>query len=314
MEKRNRLILVVILGTFLYLFFIIYSDIEKVIEAFGEFNWILLPIILSLVFTGYLLRASRWHYYLKTINVTVSRRESYLIFLAGQSMTITPGKIGELIKPYLLEKRTGTRVDATIPVVFVERLTDLIGMILLIALGFMSFQYGVKPLFITVILIATTIFIIQYKSLCLKILKKLERVPKLGKYAENFEIAYNTTRTLLKPKPIGLATLISFCAWGLECLCMYLVFAGLGVKIGLLESMFIFAFSSIVGVVTMLPGGLGTAEGSMVGLAVMVGVNISQATVATLLIRFATLWFGVIIGLVILQYLSREGVRLGGRK
>lgn len=94
---------------------------------------------------------------------------------------------------------------------------------------------------------------------------------------------------------------------------MYLVFTGLGVEIGLFESMFIFAFSSIVGVITMLPGGLGTAEGSMVGLAIMGGVEISKATAATLLIRFSTLWFGVIMGLVILQYLSRKGEELGGR-
>ena len=313
MKKRNKFILVVVVSVFLYLSFIIYSDIENVIDAFDAFNWILLPVILSLVFTGYLLRASRWHYYLKRINVSVSRRESYLIFLAGQSMAITPGKIGELIKPYLLEKRKGTRVDATIPVVFIERLTDLIGMILLATLGLMSIRYGLTPLFITVILVVTTIFILQYKPFCLKMIKKMEKIPKLGKYAENFETAYDTTYSLLNPKPLGLATLISFCAWGLECICMYLVFAGLGVEVGFFEAVFIFAFSSIIGALTMLPGGLGTAEGSMVGLTVMLGVDISQATAATLIIRFSTLWFGVIIGLVILQYLSRDGEESGGR-
>ena len=310
MKKRNKLILVVVVSVFLYLSFIIYSDIENVIDAFDAFNWILLPVILSMVFTGYLLRASRWHYYLKRINVSVARRESYLIFLAGQSMAITPGKIGELIKPYLLEKRKGTRVDATIPVVFIERLTDLIGMILLATLGLMSIQYGLTPLFIAVILVVTTIFIVQYKHFCLKMIKKMEKIPKLGKYAENFETAYDTTYSLLNPKPLGLATLISFCAWGLECICMYLVFAGLGVEVGFFEAVFIFSFSSIIGALTMLPGGLGTAEGSMVGLAVMGGVNISQATAATLIIRLSTLWFGVIIGLVILHYFFSRGMNL----
>jgi uncharacterized membrane protein YbhN (UPF0104 family) len=46
----------------------------------------------------------------------------------------------------------------------------------------------------------------------------------------------------------------------------------------------------------------------------MLGVDISQATAATLIIRFSTLWFGVIIGLVILQFLSLEGEEPGGRE
>jgi uncharacterized protein (TIRG00374 family) len=84
--------------------------------------------------------------------------------------------------------------------------------------------------------------------------------------------------------------------------------------VGFFEAVFIFAFSSIIGALTMLPGGLGTAEGSIVGLTVMLGVDISQATAATLIIRFSTLWFGVIIGLVILQFLSLEGEEPGGRE
>ncbi|HEC87183.1 MAG TPA: flippase-like domain-containing protein [Thermoplasmatales archaeon] len=305
-ERKNKLLLMVFLAFLLYISFIIYSDLEKVMWAFHGFNWSFLPLILSLVITGYLLRGTRWYYYLRRININISIRDSYLIFFGGQSMTITPGKIGEMIKPYLVKNKTGTEVGITVPVVFVERLTDLIGMVILASFGSLSFHYGIKPLLITLILIALGILIIQCRSVNFRILKIVERIPRLGLYAENFKTVYNATYILLRPKSLGIATLISCCAWGLECISTYLVFSGIDVNIGILESTFIFAFSSVVGTLTMLPGGLGATEGSMVGISMILGVEISKATTATLLVRFLTLWFGVIIGLVILQYIFHE--------
>lgn len=50
----------------------------------------------------------------------------------------------------------------------------------------------------------------------------------------------------------------------------------------------------------MLPGGLAAAEGSLAGLMLLLGVthNPAVAAAATLLIRFATLWLGVAVGLI----------------
>ena len=61
----------------------------------------------------------------------------------------------------------------------------------------------------------------------------------------------------------------------------------------------------------LTPGGLGVAEGGITGLSqVLLDMTKSDAAVGTLLIRFGTLWFGVIVGLVALALISR---RLGNR-
>ena len=50
---------------------------------------------------------------------------------------------------------------------------------------------------------------------------------------------------------------------------------------------------------SFLPGGLGVAEGSMTGLIRVLGdVPRAAAVAATVLIRLATLWFAVALGLV----------------
>jgi hypothetical protein len=39
-------------------------------------------------------------------------------------MVLSPGKVGELLKPYLLSERTGVPMTQTIPALVTERLTD----------------------------------------------------------------------------------------------------------------------------------------------------------------------------------------------
>ena len=67
---------------------------------------------------------------------------------------------------------------------------------------------------------------------------------------------------------------------------------------GLPLAVFILSFSTVIGAASALPGGLGAAEASITAmLSLLVGLNREAASTATLLIRFATLWFGVLLGL-----------------
>ncbi len=84
---------------------------------------------------------------------------------------------------------------------------------------------------------------------------------------------------------------------------MYLILLGLGVPAGvetLVLAVFTLSFSTIIGAVSALPGGLGAAELSIAGmLSFLLGLDGGTAGAATLLIRFATLWFGVGLGLAV---------------
>jgi len=64
-----------------------------------------------------------------------------------------------------------------------------------------------------------------------------------------------------------------------------------------------------------LPGGLGAAEVSLVGmLALVVGLPREVAATASLLIRFCALWFGMTLGFVVLAFYQRRlfAHRVGG--
>ena len=101
-KLKKKILFSLIIAGIVYLTFTIYADYEKVISAFAEFNWILLPLLLFLSFLNYFTRFFKWDYYLSVINVKIKKLDSLSIFMSGLIMSITPGKVGELLKSYLI--------------------------------------------------------------------------------------------------------------------------------------------------------------------------------------------------------------------
>ena len=94
------MVLISVVGMAVYLSLAVYSDFGKVAEAFAGFNWFYIPVVIALVLFGYFLRSLRWDAYLKIIGVEMDKRTGFVVFLSGLSMSVTPGKSGELIKSY----------------------------------------------------------------------------------------------------------------------------------------------------------------------------------------------------------------------
>ena len=116
---------------------------------------------------------------------------------------------------------------------------------------------------------------------------------------------------------MAVATMLSVLAWGGEGVGTWLVLSAFpGVEVSLGVAVCVFALSTLAGALSMLPGGLGAAEASMVGLLTVVFAVVADeqtGTAATLLVRFATLWFGVALGACALGVFRARHLRHGGR-
>ena len=174
-------------------------------------------------------------------------------------------------------------------------------MLFLVAIGTLSFNYGKTYSLILGLVIIIALILFLNEKICLWIIYKMKNIPKIGRYVKQLETIYRSAYSLLVPTPLTIGVTFSFIAWGIECFCLFLVIRAIGIDIGLLDSIFIFSFSSIIGVLTMLPGGIGSSEISMSELMILKGAVIANATAATLIIRASTLWFAVILGLIFLQ-------------
>lgn len=305
MRKLFRRILAGLLfGFVVYLVLVILADFRQVGSQLESFDWRLTPLILLGTVFNYILRFIKWHYYLQLIGIEdLSIRESARIFVAGFPLAVTPGKVGEALKGVWLHHVARSPVSLGVSVVLAERISDGFAVLALSTLGVIAYpQYWPAFAFILAGLIGFVLFT-QFRKFGLSLIHIFQRLPLLKLISAQLLEFYEGSHILFKPRATLTAVFLGTFAWLGEGVAMYLVLVGLGVETNentFFMAVFILSFSTVVGAVSALPGGIGAAEASITGmLTLLVGLQTGTAAAATLLIRLATLWFGVGLGLVI---------------
>lgn len=307
-KLRQKVLLSVVIAGVLYLVFTIYADFTNVVTAFGKFNLLVLPILLLLSFLNYFTRFLKWDYYLSIVKVKMKKIDSFSTFMSGLVMSVTPAKLGEVLKSVLVKEITGEPISKTAPIILAERITDFLSLSLIAIVGAFVFNYGGNLTIIVATFFILIIFIISNRKIAQPIINFSERVPIIKKYIHTIHSAYESSYQLLKLRPLVLMTLLSLVSWGFECWGYYIILLNFGVDFGVLWASFSYSFSTIVGAISMLPGGLGLTEGSMTFLLVQKKVPLDISVATTFIIRVVTLWFAVFVGIVALtSYQKRFG-------
>ncbi len=321
MSNRSRSLLQrfipgLFLGFAVFLGLLIFGDLRKVGSTFLQFRWALLPLVLLLSLLNYALRFVKWHYYLHLVDGSqISLLSSAKIFVAGLPLAVTPGNVGEVLKGIWLNQESGMPAAQGMSVVMAERISDGLGVLILSAVGVIAYpRYW--PVFTAVLLaILALIILFQIRPAALKLLSWGEQVPLVKSFIEPLHEFYESSHNLLGPKPTLVGLVLGALSWLWEGVGMYVVLRGLDVAPSwetFAISVFIFSFSSLVGGISTLPGGLGAAEASLAGmLTLLLAVPGNIASASTLVIRFGTLWFGVTLGIAV-WILSPELLQIQG--
>lgn len=308
-ENRNgnllkKFIPAVVLAFAVLLVFAFVGDMQEMMETIRQFNWAIFPLVLLATLFNYGLRFIKWHYYLGQVGVKhLPLLESARLFVAGFPLAMTPGKVGEVLKGVWVKQKTGVPAARAIPVIVAERITDGLAVLLLSTLGVIAYpQYW--PAFVIILLMLLAIIIVtQIRPLAYWFLDLSEKIPFVKRFSGALREFYEGSFTVFRPWPTIFGVALGLVSWLGEGIGFYLILTALGLPAGwetLGIAVFILSFSTVIGAVSALPGGLGASEASIAGmLTLLVGVGSTTASVATLLIRLATLWFGVALGLVV---------------
>ena len=187
--------------------------------------------------------------------------------------------------------------------VVAERISDGLAVLLLSTLGVIAYPKYWPAFLVVLIGILGVIVISQVRSVALWMLGLLEKIPVVKKMAHNLKEFYEGSYALFRPKSTLLAVGLGMVSWLGEGVGFYFLLLGLGLtpSIQLFSlAVFTLSFSTVVGAVSALPGGLGAAEASIAGMLTLLGgMDPAIAASATVLIRLATLWFGVGLGLIV---------------
>ncbi len=309
---RGKFLISVFLGMLVVVGLGVYADFPKLVQIISRFDLGLLPAILALTLMNYGLRFFKWQYFLRVLDappLPTGRRA--LIWFSGLSMVITPGKVGEWLKSYLLREESGMPISESAPTVLGERLSDALAMALLASGGLILYGYGWQTLAAAVVVGCLAVGLSQYRPFARWAIATAARVRFVKGRVHLLEAFYESTKQLFHWRVLGLGVLIGVVSWAGEGIAFYLVLVALGAVPSpqlLVQAVFILSTATIAGGLSMVPGGLVVADGGIAGLLLLLGAthDTTMAAAATIIIRFATLWFGVSVGLIALGFVSRR--------
>jgi len=314
----RRVLLGVLLGVAVYAGILLWIDFDDFKRALADFPPELLLVACALSFGNYLIRFLKWERYLHLLDIDLRRGTSFLIYLAGFSMGVTPGKMGEVFKAWMIRRVTGTPIHKSAPIVVAERVTDLLGYLILVAVGGIATVPEYQWIFwVTLCMCGAGIGLAGSSAFAEVASRAVARTPFLWRYKDKVRGAFESSRVLLSPREIVLPTLLSVVSWGCECTAFWLIADALTeADFPYLYAVFAYAFSAIAGAVAIIfPGGLVITEGALGTLTrrkleeiagLSMEVARSKAAGATLIARLCTLWFGVAVGVVATMIFQRR--------
>ena len=303
MKFDNRIIWVVIASVGLYGVFLFFSDFNIISKQISNFKYEFLPLILLLVSISWTPLLVRWQILLKKNDINIPIKKSFLLFLGGMSMSITPGHVGELIKSQLIKTIYNIPRTKTAPIIFVEKFYDLTGAIIASIIGIIILGMDASLILISVSILIVIIFLIYYRPIFEFILKRVTKTKFFSKYSENISDSYEIVRNSTTPQILSISFGLSILYWIIISVAVHFILLSFGIEsISILKTISIYSSSVIIGAISFIPGGLGITEGSLIGLFSLEGIDISLALILSVMIRILTMWYSVSIGFICLKF------------
>ena len=332
MDKKTIIFLgISILILFIMLYFV---GIDQVIEALKVANLYIIALAIVVQVFTYFLYTLRWQILVRLADMDVSIKKlipMVLVSLAVNNITPSGRGGGEPVRAYLLSKDNEEySFDETFATVVADRALDTFPFVVLAALTiasmalFMNFElWLLVVMVVSVIAIVAVLICLIY--MCINpgfgkrvdgwIIGIVRRFYK--KNSEDLEnqiheaiFGFQNTMKLLISNKKGLAyTLsLSFVIWIFEILRVYLVFLAFGANVNIIVVGEVFIVACLVGMIPLLPGGLGAVDGLMIIFYSAAGIPSSISAAATVIERLISFWMTTIIGLVILPYYGASAI------
>ena len=271
----DNLVIFAIIIIIFYIAILIYSDINAIADKISNIQIIYLPIIFSLTGIQLIILGIKYQRMLKKLGINIPLKEGIKIFIAGISLIATPGGAGTAIKSHILKKKYNAPLSKTLPTIFMERLTELIGTLIILSLFFywtnlyesiFAIIFGFIFTFIMYLLISKNKTFNSLKVL----LNKINRIKKLSASIDDSKESF----LLLRKKDTFLEMIgWSFIAKLAYFFAVYFIFLSLNVDLGLLLSGQIYHTSLVLGSLSFLPSGIVVTESNMIAIILNHGID-----------------------------------------
>ena len=258
------------------------------------------------MFLAISLKYFRWSYYIGVLRLNISAKDSILVFTSGLLMSITPGKVGELLKSFLIKDKYKIPISLSSPIIISERIVEFIALLILGLFGLLLYTFGTEYLVLILTIIASLIIIVitnRFQNYFFQIVIKFSKSEEIK---ADIKVFKSSLKILFEKIHLIKMLLLSIITWIIECFAFYIIISGLIGNQSIVWAVFSYTVAIFIGAISMLPGGIGTTEGALIYILAQKQILDSDALLITLFIRIITLWIPVIIGFISLLLIFRN--------
>jgi uncharacterized protein (TIRG00374 family) len=296
----RRLSVAIVLGAVAYGALLLWADGRAMAGGFAQLTLEALARATALTCASFLVRLVRWQGYLRRLRLEVPLVESVLVFFSGLAMSITPGKVGEVLKSLMLRESSDVAIARSAPIVVAERICDLIGLLLLGGFGLLSLSGYAWTAAIVLVVPLALASVVGSRRLGLWLIHLLTGFRRTRRFRDKLVEAFESLRELVTPVTLLWGTVLSVVSWGMQGLALAAIandFAGVSLSVP--AAMIAYAAPLLAGTLAMIPGGLGLTEASMTGVIVKfggAGATVAIGASIAVTIRLITFWFAIALG------------------
>ena len=299
-QLMRKMLLPMVLAVLAYGALLLYADAGAITRQAAEVPGKVLVLATNLAVSNYVVRFFRWQYYLRCLQISVPIYDSALIFVSGFAMSITPGKMGEVIKSMLLKQAYDIPVARSAPIVLAERVTDLGGLLILGGVGLLGIAHGTWSAIASFLMVGVLFALSTSRALGTFAINTATRIGPLSRLKSKLLDVQESLLELNKPSAFALGVALSVVAWGVQCVSLSVIASGFAdVNLSLQHGLLAYSAPLLAGTLALIPGGLGVTEGSMTGaLQSLGGAGATPAVAAaiTILCRLTTFWIAIALG------------------
>lgn len=255
----------------------------------------LLPAIVAVSLSYYVVQGIRWHFLLIEVGIRLRMRDVVLITLAGQATSLLP--LGELTRAVFVSQVSGAEFGAAVAAETVQELLYTFLLILFAVPGLLAVPHALGAI-IAIIAFIVAIFIGMIWCPVYRRLRWLvAHVPLLRRLLHQLDELHNDL-VLLSRKPATFAwSWLSALQAAAMITALWLVAEAVAPgQLGWWEAALVFAVSNVAGLLSLIPGGIGAYEGSVIGLLVGFGINPGVAAAIAVVQRLADKGLATAVG------------------
>lgn len=262
--------------TFLFLYLAFRgTDFHKLVDVLSRANYWWALAMFFVLMLSHAVRAWRWKYLLLPVKREMRYRNLFSALVIGYMMNNVLPRAGELVRPYAIGKLEHLSRSAAFGTVLMERILDIVTLMILIALIPLVYtgpltetfpwlaETGIWISTVTLAILALFVFLMMRRDIVMRILSILTR-PLSERRAQLVDhIAHSFLDGFLflkEPKSYYMIGSLSVLVWGLYIVVMYVPFYAFGLvesySLDLAAAMVVQAISSI-GIMIPTPGATG---------------------------------------------------------